>query len=37
MRGAYQERHERNYSAGPQHLVRYEFNVKWDLRRVVEE
>lgn len=37
MRGAYQERHERNYSASPQHLVRYEFNVKWDLRRVVEE
>lgn len=36
MRGAYQERHERNYSASPQHLVRYEFNLKWDLQRVVE-
>ena len=36
MRGAYQERHERNYSASLQHLVRYEFNVKWDLHRVEE-
>jgi len=36
MRGAYHERHERNYTASAQHLVRYEFNVKWDLHRVVE-
>jgi hypothetical protein len=35
MRGAYQERHVRNYSASAQHLVRYEFNVKWDLHRDV--
>jgi hypothetical protein len=34
MRGAYHERHERNYGGSPQHLVRYEFNVKWDLHRV---
>jgi len=36
MRGAYQERRERNYSASAQHRVRYEFHVKWDLHRVVE-
>jgi len=36
MRGAYRERRERNYSASAQHRVRYEFNVKWDLHRVVE-
>ena len=36
MRGSYQERHQRNYSASGQHLVRYEFNVKWDLHRVEE-
>ena len=36
MRGAYQERHERNFSASPLHLVRYEFKVTWDLHRVVE-
>jgi hypothetical protein len=36
MRGAYQDRHSRNYSASAQHRVRYEFNVEWDLHRVME-
>jgi len=36
MQGAYVVRQKRNYSASPQHLVRYEFKVKWDLHRAVE-
>jgi hypothetical protein len=33
MRGSYQWRQSRNYSGQPQHLIRYEFHVTWDVRR----
>jgi hypothetical protein len=36
MRGEYEERHERHFGDSTRHVVRYQFNVKWDLRRVVE-
>ena len=36
MRGEYEERHERKFGDSAQHVVRYQFNVKWDLRRVAE-
>jgi hypothetical protein len=35
--GAYTERHQRSYDGSSRHLVRYQFNVMWALRRVAAE